>query len=446
MKWLKRVAIVMGLLLVILVAVPFFLTLNDYIPRIEKEASAKLGEPVKIKTLSAAALPLPHLTIEGITVGKPGEFAVGKVRVTPDLRSLFSPVKVISNIQIDSLLLTQKAIDKIPGWIKPKGAEPSQPQVVVRSLILEDALIKLDQASFGPFSAHVELNAQGEPAIASVATKDGKLKAQITPGKAGYLVDLTAKSWTPPVGPAIVFDQLSIKGMARTSDATLSQINARLYGGIVNGKADIGWQKGLQLKGNFTISQVELKPLVPLLAPGKRMSGKFSAKPVFSANAPAANQLVSVLKLETPFDIKDGVLYGVDIEKAATNLIQRESGGETRFDQLSGHLAMERGGYRFTQLKVASGALAADGNVSISPKKELSGRINAEIKTAKLASASVPLNVTGTVDSPLLLPTGATVGGAAVGTAILGPGLGTSIGAKVGGWTEGLFGKKEEKK
>ena len=90
--------------------------------------------------------------------------------------------------------------------------------------------------------------------------------------------------------------------------------------------------------------------------------------------------------------------------------------------------------------------MAASGNVTISQAKELSGRINAEVKAAKIAAASVPLNVSGTLQSPLLLPTGGTVAGAAVGTAILGPGLGTSVGAKVGGWTESLFGGKEEKR
>ncbi len=155
---------------------------------------------------------------------------------------------------------------------------------------------------------------------------------------------------------------------------------------------------------------------------------------------------MNAMKLDTPFEVRNGVLYGVDIEKAATSLIKRETGGETRFEQLSGHLAMERGTQRFTDLKISTGSLAASGNVSISPKKELSGRVNAEVKAASITAASVPLNVSGTVDSPMLLPTGATMGGAAVGTAILGPGLGTSIGAKVGGWAEGLFGKKEEKK
>jgi hypothetical protein len=103
---------------------------------------------------------------------------------------------------------------------------------------------------------------------------------------------------------------------------------------------------------------------------------------------------------------------------------------------------MERGGYHFTQLKITSGALAADGDVSISRTKELSGRINAQVKVAG-TSANVPLNVGGTLAAPLLYPTGGTIAGAAAGTAILGPGLGTSVDAKVGGWVEGLFGKKD---
>jgi hypothetical protein len=53
--------------------------------------------------------------------------------------------------------------------------------------------------------------------------------------------------------------------------------------------------------------------------------------------------------------------------------------------------------------------------------------------------------VSGTLESPVLLPTGGTVAGAALGTAVAGP-LGTAAGAKVGGWAEGLFGKKENKK
>lgn len=449
MKWFKRLSVGVCVLLAMLVVLPFLIPLNEYLPAIERQVSARLGEPVKISDLHLAVLPQPHLTVDGITVGKGGDIKVGKVTVTPALLSLLDSTKVINSLEIDGLVLTRKAIDKIPLWMKSddKPGAPQQPQLVsLRSIRLDDALIKLDKASFGPFDAQIRLGGNNQPEQASIATKDGKLKVIVRPEKSNFAIDASAKAWKLPAGPAILFDELTIKGVATTNDANFSQISARLYGGSAVGKSSVSWRKGLQLNGNFTLSGVELRSLVPLLAPGKKMSGRLDAKPVFSAAAASAPQLAQALRLDTPFNVSNGVLYGVDIQKAATSLVkQGDSGGETRFEELSGQLAMDRGAYRFTRIKIASGSLAANGNVSVSSQKELSGRINAQVTLAG-ASANVPLNVSGTLDSPLLFPTGGTVAGAAVGTAILGPGLGTSVGAKVGGWAESLFGGKDDKK
>ena len=59
-------------------------------------------------------------------------------------------------------------------------------------------------------------------------------------------------------------------------------------------------------------------------------------------------------------------------------------------------------------------------------------------------AASVLLNVSGTLDSPLLYPTGGTMSGAAAGTAVLGRVLGTAFGASVEQWVENLFGMKDD--
>jgi uncharacterized protein involved in outer membrane biogenesis len=442
-KWFKRSLMALAVLLAIAGALPFFISLDDYIPRIEKEVSARLKEPVSIASIRFAALPLPHVTIEGITVGKSGDIKLGKVTLTPDLFSLLQSTRVLKSIEIDSPVLTQKAIDKFPVWARSDAAGPSQ--VRVESIRLKGALVSYGKASFGPFDARIELDGKGEPGDASLATQDGKFKALIKPDPSGYLIDAAAKSWTLPVEPALVFDVLTVKGVATLKDADLTEVSARLYGGTAIGKMTIRWQNGIQLGGNLDVSQLELKQVASMLSPGAHVSGKLDAKPVFTASAASADKLMNALRLETLFSVRNGVLHGVDIQKAATSLIkQGTSGGETRFEHLSGHLAMEHGGYRFTQLKIASGALAADGNVTISAKKQLSGRINAQV-AALGSSANVPLNVAGTLDEPSLYPTGGTMAGAAVGTVILGPGLGTSVGAKVGAWAEGLFGGKDEK-
>jgi uncharacterized protein involved in outer membrane biogenesis len=444
MKWLKRSLIALALLIAVAAAVPFFVTLDDYIPRIEKEASAKLKEPVTIKSIKFGMLPLPHVTVDGITVGKTEDIKLGKVTVTPDLFSLFSATKVVRSIELKSLVLTQKAIDKIPVWSKADDAKAAaQPPLArIESIRLEDALIKLDKSSFGPFDARVNLDSKGEPIDALITTQDGKLKVSVKPDKSNYFIDATAKAWKSPAGPAIDFDELIIKGVATLNSADFSQISVKLYGGTVNGKATAGWQKGLQIKGNFDIHQVELKSLVPLISPGTNMSGRFNAKPAFSASAADASQLLNALHLETPFDVQNGILHGVDIQKAATNLIkQGATGGETHFEQLSGHLVRDHGAHQFTQLKISSGALAADGNVNISAKQELSGRVNAQVK-AMGTSAGVPLTVAGTVHSPLLYPSAASIAGAAIGTVLM-PGVGTGVGAKAGQAIENLFGKKK---
>lgn len=444
MKWLKRLGIVVFVLVLLLGIVPFFVSVDEYRPQIERILSERIKEPVRLKSLRLAGLPLPHLVIEGVEIGK-ADVKVGRIAVTPDLLSLLGDIKVIRNVDISGLVINQNAIDRLPLWIATDPrAKPANFTVLVSSVSLDDAMLKLQKTTFGPFDARVDMSGTGQPERADITARDGKFKATIKPVGKKFNIEVQAKNWQLPAGPPIRFDELLLRGVATLDGANLPEIKAKLYDGVVTGQMTVGWQKGLQLKGSYAVSDVELRDLVPLFSPETKLSGRLTAKPVFSANAPDAGQLKNALKLETPFDIRDGVLDGIDIQKAATSLITRDSSGQTRFDVLSGDFAMERGTQRVTDLKVASGSLAADGNVTIAPNKALSGRINAQVKVAGLATATVPLNISGTVGSPLAWPTGAAVAGGAIGTAIL-PGVGTAIGAKAGNWAEGLFGGNKKK-
>lgn len=444
MKWLKRLGIVVFALVLLLGIVPFFISVDDYRPQIERILSERIKEPVRLKSLRLAGLPLPHLIIEGVEIGK-ADVKVGRIAVTPDLLSLLGDIKVIRSVDVSGLVINQNALDWLPLWVAPDPrAKPANFTVLVRSLSLDDAMLKLQKTTFGPFDARVSIASTGQPERADITARDGKFKATIKLAAGKFNIEVNAKDWRLPAGPPIYFDELLIRGTATPDSANLPEIKAKLYGGVVAGQMTVGWQKGLQLKGSYAVSDVELRDLVPLFSPQTRLSGRLTAKPMFAASAPDAEQLKNTLKLETPFAIRDGVLQGIDIQKPATSLLTRDSSGQTRFDTLSGQFAMERGTQRITSLKVSSGSLAADGNVTIAPNKALSGRINAQVSVAGMAAVTVPLNISGTLDSPLALPTGAAVTGAAIGTAIL-PGVGTAVGAKIGDWAEGLFGGGKKK-
>ena len=442
MTWTKRILIAFSLLMVIALALPYFITFNEYIPQIEKAISAELQEPVSIKNIKFFSLPRPHITVDGISVGTNEDVMLNKIVLVPDIFSLMQSTIVIKSIEVDSPIISQQAFIKIKELTKANAASQQSSLVRVESIRFVNALVKFDKVNFGPFDTRVDLNTNGKLAEASITTSDEALNILIKPDQSNYMINVHAKKWLVPIEPHLLLDELDVKGIATINDINFNQVSAKLYGGSASGSVTLSWLKGYKLNGNLDINQVEMQKIASMLSSKTHFSGKLNAKPVFSASANTADQLTKTLHLETPFKVQNGVLYGVDIQKAATSLIKKGStGGETHFDQLSGQLVVARNSYNFTQLKIVSGTLAVDGNVNISAKKDLSGRINTQVRAVGI-STEVPLNVTGTVDSPLLYPTGATIAGAALGTAIMGPGVGTSVGAKVGGWVDNLFGGK----
>jgi hypothetical protein len=132
--------------------------------------------------------------------------------------------------------------------------------------------------------------------------------------------------------------------------------------------------------------------------------------------------------------------------KVASLLIkQSQGGGETQFDEFSGTLNSTGKQYHLRNIKISSGLLSAKGQVKVKPNKALDGTVVVDVKNS-MGLTAIPLDVSGTVDHPMVLPSKAAIAGAVAGTAILGPGVGTSLGIKAGGALDklkGLFGDKK---
>jgi len=107
-------------------------------------------------------------------------------------------------------------------------------------------------------------------------------------------------------------------------------------------------------------------------------------------------------------------------------------------------LNVDASGYHFRKLKISSGSLNAGGKVDISPSLQIGGTLDTNIK-GTAGMVSMPMVVSGTLNNPIVRPSGSALAGAAVGTAILGPGLGTAVGIKIGGFLNKLFGKNGDK-
>ena len=440
-KW-KRIASIAGVVLVALLVIPFLIPMGSYINQAERMASEELGVPVVITSLRLAFLPTPRIHAGGIVIGKDNEFSVERVSVVPSMFSLFSDVKVISQIQASKPVMKKAALDILAALSKDDETTAATP-VLIRHIVLKDAQFVWPDINLPEIDVDITLSDTNTPQAARIQTTDGKVKIDLIPQGEEQVITLIAEKWTVPVGPPLLIDKLKVDMVLYDNKLDITHLDAGLYRGKISGNAKLTWNKGWQLAGKIRVDNLSVREPVSLMSKSTRVSGRLFGNGSFNGSAKEPAQLADRLRADFRFKVEDGVLYGLDLVKAATMLLsQGQQGGETKFDELSGLLNVAGKQYQFSDLKVTSGLIAADGFVKISPKKELDGVVEVAVKRS-VSLAAIPLQVSGTVDNPAVFPTKAAMAGAVAGTALLGPGVGTTLGVKAASAADklnGLFG------
>lgn len=440
MKNLKRVLIAAFALLVVLIVVPFLIPMSSYIVQAERVASDALGVPVRVGSLRVALLPTPRLHVGDVVVGDEEDFTVENVAVVPAVFSLFSEVKTISSLKVERPVIKQSAMDIVATLTKSDAGESEPAKVTIREISIQQAQFFWPEMNLPELDADISLTAGNKPESARITTTDGKLRIDLIPEDARQLITLSARSWTLPAGPAFLIDELTGQMVLTGKTLTIEKLDANLYGGKLHADAVLDWQNNWQLNGKLHVDGLELSKPVGLMSKSTQLSGKLTADGSYKAAAKTAGKLLDQLLANFKFNVQDGVLEGVDLAKAATLLVTKgTSGGQTQFDTLSGLLNVSGKQYHLRNLLVVSGLLKASGDVKIKADKSLDGVVKVEIKKGATLAA-VPLQVSGTTDKPMVFPTKAALAGAAAGTAILGPGVGTSLGMQAAEKMKGLFG------
>ena len=431
------------LLLVLLLLVPLLIPTGTYLKQAEQLASQAIGQPVHIGGMQLAILPTPRVKLNDLRVGEHEEVAVGGIAVIPAISSLFSEQKIISLVDVNDLKIKREAIDFLAAMPKAAPAESST-KVVVQTIRVRNAQLVWPEMSLPALNLEAAMKDASSLASLSLDTVDGHLQAEVTPDDAGYRIALNAREWVLPAGPQLLFDTLKSEMKLQGSQLHVTSLDATLYKGKLEASGDVDWGKGLKANGKFKTDALDVAALAQLFSKEKLVSGRLQGTGTVGVQAREAAKAAEHLVLDYKFNVSQGVLHGMDLAKAATLLLNEgEKGGETRFDELSGVLHMVGKQVSLKQLKIASGLLAANGNVDISPAKALDGVVEVELKKG-MALATVPLQIGGTLDKPTVFPTKAALAGAAIGTGVLGPGVGTSLGVKAASGVEklkGLFGK-----
>ena len=78
-------------------------------------------------------------------------------------------------------------------------------------------------------------------------------------------IALTVRDSALPLLPNWLFDELTAKGELSNNDLSISESDARIFGGVLQGNASIGWHQGWRAQGNIVAKTITMQRLNNLL-------------------------------------------------------------------------------------------------------------------------------------------------------------------------------------
>ncbi len=384
-NFVRQLALLLLVLLVVSIAVVPFVPLEP--GPYEKAAQAWLGEPVKIGAFTLALLPVPRLKFEKVVIGKEHPMRVATIRATPQIGSVLAEKKTFKRLELENVAFPRQYLSVLllgRGKRESLGVE----RVTAKGLKLDIPGLNLPA---------LELDASFSPdgALKSVTFVDAerKLSVKLQPRGGKAAVEISSDKFPLPVGADLALEEFTAKGTVTRSELALNEAEARAFGGRLLGSARLRWSGGWSLEGEIAARQMDAAKIAAPLVAGGTLQGRG----VYSMKAPLPERLLTNARLEGNFTVQKGSITNVDM----TRLLQGggPGGGTTPFSEMSGSVSADPNRVLVRQIRMVAGLLNAAGQVEMDPQKNLSGRLQLELRS-RTVQVRATLAVAGTLKNP----------------------------------------------
>jgi hypothetical protein len=381
---------------------------------VERVASSRLGEPVKVGSATFAPFP-PQLTLTDVAIG---DIRLARVVAIPDPGSLASAQKIWTSIDIGAVVLKTAQLQKLIALAiqdppHAPGALPSMTiqRVRVLGVTLADAPVPVPV-----FNATAIFSSGGDVKEATFALADGKGQASLAPGDNGWTVDLESKGEVWGLGPKVGWESLRAKGVANANGVKFDSIGITQFGGTLTGPGELSWNGTWKFAGSFDISSMETDTMAQTFYGTSPISGTMDGKINVKLASPTLAGLFSGIALDGDVSVNKATIKNVDL--ARTVQTGAATPGETRFCvtnpdvvcNFTTTLGYTSGKLQLKNIRGASGLLNVTGSLDVTdiapaaPQSApgggvLNGTLDVEIGNGSNRNKA-SLNIGGTVASP----------------------------------------------
>lgn len=390
LSWRQIAGLAAGLVVVLLLAVLLF-PYGIFRDRLERQAAALLGEPVKIAKVELMFSPAPSLGLRDVSVGAEGQASAGTVRLLPEFGSLFGEHWSFREVRIEGLRLDARSLGTAPRWFaSQEGAQ------TIKRLTLADVSLAFGALQVAGLSGEMRFGGDGSLASVRLQSEDGLAHAEAVPHDGSLGVQVACTNWRAPFGRDLLFSSLELAGVAGPEGLRLDKIDAVAAGGRLQGKGSLEWNQRLALAAELSFKHADLAALLAVLGMPGPVSGPADGAMRLSCSGAGLGRLCERVGADGRFEVDGGSLPHLGLIEA----LRGNGRGATRFDRLAGTLVVTQDGARLDKLQLSSGALRADGWLEAGADGRLGGRLNVELRGA--GGGRAVLSVTGTADDPLL--------------------------------------------
>lgn len=385
-KWIpvaiKAVLVYLPLLVLFMVGLLHFINLSMLISPIEKLASEATGEQVIVHEVHASLWPEPHLTLKDVEVGdrstlKNESLKIDSVYILPVISTLFENVKVVESLKLSGINLEQGAAWKVSQWANNVSKAE---HLKIKRINFNQVNLKILDLSLESLEGEIALDETRGLTNINMSSPDHGLSIQLSPKGIGFNVSLTATHWTLPFNPKIVFEELNARGTFNANQAKFSQINASIYGGNLTARTIVSWSKLWVAAGNFSLSNANMPQLLKAFASDGDIEGKLNLTGDFAGTSDAAAKLASKAEVNSSFEIRNGKINGIDLERAVLSSGNKSLAGDaTEFNKLTGALKVKGGRFQYKKLMLQAPQLQVQGNLDIEPNQDISGNVSASL-------------------------------------------------------------------
>ena len=288
MRYYKIIILSITFLLALASTAAYLMPLDAYVPRVEQTLSSQVHEPLTIRHLRIAVLPMLQLELQEVHLGGTEGIAARKIIVRPDLRSLLAGEVVVRQILVQDgtahLAMLQKLAELFGG--APKAVH----NVSLRQLQLSGMSLVASGMALGTVEAKVDFAVNGSLERVWLAMDGKKMTMTLLPlAEQHFAVVVKARDWILPQFPgfpkvsALCPNELHIEGVLGLKQLVVEKLTASVSGIHLEAKGRLDYTKGWEISATLNKLDVQLETLMQMWAKPLGVAGEFSATGEFSS-------------------------------------------------------------------------------------------------------------------------------------------------------------------